>query len=58
MDQCPELCDAPKRYRQLKDISESVRYDAGFRYTDEHHKNVRAHLDKVIAVVEPKIKKA
>ena len=58
MDQCPELRDAPKRYRQLKDISESVRYDAGFRYTDEHHKNVRAHLDKIIAIVDPKIKKA
>src|ERR1700739_2299514 len=33
MDRCPELRDAPKRYRQLKDISESVRYDAGFKYT-------------------------
>ena len=58
MDQCPELRDAPKRYRQLKDISESVRYDAGFKYTDEHHKDVKANLDKVSAIVEPKIDKA
>src|SRR5437867_3038201 len=58
MDQCPELRDAPKRYRQIKDISESVRYDAGFKFTDEHHKDVKANLDKIIAIVEPKIKKA
>ncbi len=57
MDRCPELRDAPKRYRQLKDISESVRYDAGFQYTDDHHKDVKANLDKIIAIVEPKIKK-
>jgi hypothetical protein len=58
MDQCPELRDAPKRYRQLKDISESVRYDAGFKYTDEHDKEVKATLDKIIAIVDTKIKKA
>ena len=58
MDRCPELRDAPKRYRQLKDVSESVRYDAGFKYTEEHHKDVRANLAKIIAIVEPKIKKA
>src|SRR5579883_2580186 len=39
MDDCPELREAPKRYRQLKDLSESVRYDAGFTYTDQHHKD-------------------
>jgi hypothetical protein len=58
IDHCPELRDAPKRYRQLKDISESVRYDAGFTYTDEHQKIVQAHLDKIIGIVDPKIKKA
>ncbi len=51
MDRCPELRDAPKRFRQLKDISESVRYDAGFRYTNEHHKDARTILDKIIAIV-------
>lgn len=58
MDRCPELRDAPKRYRQLKDLSEAVRYDAGFKYTSEHHKDVKANLDKLIAIVEPKLKKA
>lgn len=58
MDRCPELREAPRRYRQLKDISESVRYDAGFHYTAEHHKDVKAHLDKIVAIVESKITKA
>jgi hypothetical protein len=58
MDHCPELRDAPKRYRQLKDISESVRYDAGFGYTDVHHAIVQSNLDKIIGIVDPKIKKA
>ena len=57
MDRCPELRDTPKRYRQLKDISESVRYDAGFKYSDEHHKDAKTNLDRIIAIVEPKIKK-
>jgi hypothetical protein len=58
MDRCPELRDAPKRYRQLKDISESVRYDAGFKYTDGHDKDVRAHLDKVVAIVAPLVQRS
>jgi hypothetical protein len=58
MDRCPELRDAPNRYRQLKDISESVRYDAGFRYSNEHHKDVKSQLDRITAIVEPKLKKA
>ncbi len=56
MDRCPELRDAPKRYRQLKDISESVRYDAGFRYTDENDKDVKSYLDRIVAIVEPKLR--
>ena len=58
MDRCPELRDAPRRYRQLKDISESVRYDAGYQYTDENHRDVRLLLARIIAIIEPKIKKA
>ena len=57
MDRCPELRDTPKRYRQLKDISESVRYDAGFKYSDEHHKGVKINLDRIIAIVMPKVNK-
>ena len=57
MDRCPELRDVPKRYRQLKDISESVRYDAGFHYTDANDKDIKTHLDRIVAIVEPKIRK-
>src|SRR5262245_33280957 len=55
MDRCPELRDAPKRYRQLKDVSEAVRYDAGFKFTDEHRKEARTSLAKIVAIVEPKL---
>jgi len=58
MDQCPELRDAPQKYRQLKDISESVRYDAGFEYTTEHHKSSKAIFDKIVAIVDSKIRKS
>ena len=58
MDHCPELRDAPKRYRQLKDISEAVRYDAGFKYTHENDRDAKALFEKVVAIVEPKLKKA
>src|SRR5438046_992159 len=30
---CSELRESPEKYRQLKDISESVRYDAGYTFT-------------------------
>lgn len=57
LDQRPELRDAPQKYRQLKDISESVRYDAGFYYTAEHHKSSKAFMDRIIAIVDSKIVK-
>ena len=57
MGRCPELRDAPRRCRHVKDISESVRYDAGFRYTEEHHRDVKTNLDRIIAIVEPKIRR-
>ena len=57
MDQCPELRDAPRRYRELKDMSEAIRYDAGFKYGPEHDKNAKANLRKIAAVVEPKLVK-
>ncbi len=57
MDRCPELRDAPKRFRQLKDISEAVRYDAGFKYTEENESEVKRFLEKIGAIVEPKLKK-
>src|SRR5262245_57387844 len=58
MNRCPELRDAPKKYRQLKDLSESVRYDAGFKYTDAHHQQARTIVNRIIAIVESKLGKA
>lgn len=58
LERSPELREASKRYRQLKDASEAVRYDAGFNYTDEDHKEARVNLDKIVQIVEPKILKA
>lgn len=55
MERCPELRDAPKKYRELKDLSERIRYDAGFRYTPDHHKRGIACLAKIVAIVEPKL---
>jgi hypothetical protein len=57
MERCPELRDAPQKYRHLKDLSESTRYDAGFEFTAEHRKFSKAMLDKIVAIVEPKLKK-
>ena len=58
MEQCPELRDTPQKYRQLKDLSESVRYDAGFEYTKEHHKSSKSIFNRLIAIVDAKIKKS
>jgi hypothetical protein len=57
MDKCPELRDAPARYRQLKGLSESVRYDVNYQYADEDRINAIAWLAKIAAIVEPKLKK-
>jgi hypothetical protein len=58
MAQCPELRDAPKKYRWLKGLSESVRYDVNYEYVDEDRDNAIAWLDKIVAIVEPKLKRA
>jgi hypothetical protein len=57
MAQCPELRDAPKKYRWLKGLSESIRYDVNFEYSDGDRENSIAWLDKIAAIVEPKLKK-
>jgi hypothetical protein len=57
MECCPELRDAPKKYRELKDLSERVRYDASYSYTPERHRMSKKFLEKIIAIVEPKLKK-
>lgn len=58
MEACPEIHNKMKHeYRRLKDLSESVRYDAGFAYGDAHHSDAKACLQKIVSVVEPKFKK-
>lgn len=57
MEACPELRDAPQRYRMLKDLSESVRYDPGFIYNKQHHAAAKGHLMRITAIVEPKVKR-
>ena len=53
---CSELREAPARYRELKDLSESVRYDPGFTFTQKHHESAKNCLTKIVAIVEPKLK--
>ena len=57
MASCPELRDAPKKFRELKDLSERIRYDAGFQYTPEHQRMSKAFLERIIAIVEPKLQR-
>lgn len=55
MAKCPELREAPAKFRELKDLSERVRYDASYDYTAERHWMPKAFLEKTIAIVEPKL---
>ena len=57
MAQCPELRDAPQRYRNLKSLSEGVRYDVKYEYLGEDREKSIAWLDKIITIVEPKLRK-
>jgi hypothetical protein len=58
MAQCPELRDAPDKYRRLKDLSELVRYNVDFEYAEDDREDTIAWLDKIVAIVEPKLKTA
>ena len=55
LDKCPELREAPKRYRALKELSEAVRYDPGFVFDAHHREESKNLLAKVIAIVAPKL---
>ncbi len=57
MTLCPELRDAPQKYRHLKNLSEAVRYDVRYAFADEDREKSIAWLEKVIAIVEPKLQK-
>ena len=58
MARCPELRDAPEKYRRLKDLSEDVRYKVNFPFTDQDAEFAKSLLAKIVAIVEPKLKKA
>jgi hypothetical protein len=58
MAKCPELRVAPQHYRNLKNLSESVRYDVNYVYADGDREDLIAWLERIVAIVEPKLKKA
>lgn len=47
----------PRAYRELKDVSEQVRYDPGFQFTASHDTTAERNFRKVVSVVEPLVKK-
>jgi hypothetical protein len=57
MAKCPELRDVPEKYRRLKDLSEEVRYKAPFTFTDADEEASKRYLEKIVAIVEPKLRK-
>ena len=57
MAKCPELRDAPGKYRALKELSEDIRYNPEFEIAAHHREQSKHLLAKIIAVVDPKIKK-
>ncbi len=58
LKKCLELRDAPEKYRHLKDLSESVRYDVGFDYGTTHDANARNLFRKIVDITEPKVKRS
>ena len=55
---CPELRDAPDKYRRLKDLGELVRYNVEFVFAESHREDAIVWLAKIVAIVDPKLKKA
>jgi hypothetical protein len=54
---CPELGTFRSPYRSLQDVSEQVRYDPGFTCIPEDFKGATRNLEKVISILEPKVKR-
>jgi hypothetical protein len=57
MDRCPELKDSRDRYRQPKDLSESVRHDPGFVFGAQQLVNAKSYFGRIVGIVEPKVKR-
>jgi hypothetical protein len=58
MARCPELRDAPEKYRRLKDLSEDIRYKVNYAFTERDYEASKMLLAKIVAIVEPKLKRA
>ena len=57
MMKCPELRDAPRNYRALKELSKDVRYNPEFEFTVKHRDDAKKLFAKIVGIVDPKIKK-
>jgi hypothetical protein len=57
MKMCPELREAPAKYRVLKELSEHVRYNPEFNFEAKHRDESILLFTKIVAIVDPKIKK-
>ncbi|HEX3146791.1 MAG TPA: hypothetical protein VHR66_01740 [Gemmataceae bacterium] len=56
-DHCPELKAHSRRYRQLNDLSESVRYDPGLVFSPKHLSGAKADFASYESFLLPKVKK-
>lgn len=52
----PELRNMRTAYRMLQDVSEQVRYDAGFTARPEDVETARENLEQVSRILVPKLK--
>jgi hypothetical protein len=58
MEKCPELREVPQKYRSLKELGEYVRYNPKFEFAAHHRDDAKRLLAKIVAIVDPKIKKS
>jgi len=57
IDRCPELNVAKRYYRELKDLSEAVRYVPGYIFTAKNDSDSSKRLESIRSIVEPLLKK-
>jgi hypothetical protein len=54
---CPELKAMKVPYRELKDISENIRYVAGFDYDATTHQETVVAVEKIETLLLPKVRR-
>ena len=58
MDKCGDLPKSARdRYRELKDISESIRYVVGFTFLPAHREKVNENLEWLDRLIAPWVKR-